>query len=381
MAEIIQYSTYARMFLMDSTGYTPTVEISKAGGAFAAAAGTVSEIGDQWYKVVLTNVDTNTAGDLAFHIEAGGAADVDFTDQVLSEATASALAVGSTANFSPTRNGIIEGAWRKCRVLGLDETMSGTLLSKGLSALQLLLRQIDEEGNQVVGWSSAPTNLTLVNNQSYYDSTDGLPTNLVELKAVSFRNTSGADLPVTITTLEGYEDIPDKFTTGDPKKIYLARNRNPASHAVYIWPLPQNVGTQSEVTGSDALNYSCIRSHTSDSTNKPITGANWRLFWEQTGSSGSTWATATSYTAPKLLRLWYTRPLADFTAANDNPDLPLGQSRTLLLRLAKDLGFDAGRNEEWDRRIAREIAESERRVFKRSRKEKTDDTKHYVRYF
>ena len=381
MADIVQYSTYARMFLMDNTGYTPTVTLSKAGGAFAAAAGTVTEIGSQWYKIVLTTVDTNTAGDLAFHITAGGAADVDFTDQVVSEAQASALTVGSTANFSPTRNGIIDAAYRKCRVLGLGETLSGAHLSEGITALNFLIRQMDEEGRQVVGWGSAPTNLALVNNQAYYDSTDGLPTNLVELRAVSFRDANGTDTPLTLITMEGYEAIADKYTTGDPSKVYLVRNRNPASHALYVWPLPQNVGTQSEVTGSDALNYVCIRTHTSDSTNQPITGANWRLFWEQSGSSGSAWATGTAYTAPKLLRLWYTRPLADFTAANDNPDLPLGQSRILMLRLAADLAVDTGKPVEFEQRLRREYQDSERRVFRRSNKEQTTDTKHFVRYF
>jgi hypothetical protein len=64
------------------TGLTPTVNISKNGAAFSGAAGVVAEIGNGWYSVSLTTNDTDTNGDLAFYITAGGADDTDFVDQV-----------------------------------------------------------------------------------------------------------------------------------------------------------------------------------------------------------------------------------------------------------------------------------------------------------
>lgn len=53
----------------------------------------------------------------------------------------------------------------------------------------------------------------------------------------------------------------------------------------------------SEVTGTDGLIYTCIRSHTSAASNKPITGADWSTYWKQTSSTGGVWATATAYSA------------------------------------------------------------------------------------
>jgi hypothetical protein len=53
----------------------------------------------------------------------------------------------------------------------------------------------------------------------------------------------------------------------------------------------------SEVTGTDALVYTCIRSHTSADADKPITGANYKSYWKQTGSTGGVWATSTAYSA------------------------------------------------------------------------------------
>ena len=65
-----------------ATGKTVTVNLSKAGAAFGAAAGTVAEIANGWYKVGLTTVDTNTVGDLAFNCTASGCDPTDFADQV-----------------------------------------------------------------------------------------------------------------------------------------------------------------------------------------------------------------------------------------------------------------------------------------------------------
>lgn len=96
MAFYLKSTAFTRMFKMiDSadhlakkTGLTCTVNLSKAGAAFGAAGGTVSEVANGWYKVALSTTDTNTAGDLAFYITATGADDTDFVDQVVDPAAA-----------------------------------------------------------------------------------------------------------------------------------------------------------------------------------------------------------------------------------------------------------------------------------------------------
>ena len=90
MATLAQSTAYTRMFLMvDSAdhvtgkaGLTVTVTLSKAGAAFGAAGGSVSEVSSGWYKIALTTTDTGTLGDLAFHCTATGADPTDFVDQV-----------------------------------------------------------------------------------------------------------------------------------------------------------------------------------------------------------------------------------------------------------------------------------------------------------
>ena len=69
------------------TGAAPAVLLSKAGAAFGAAAGAVTEVSGShgFYQVALTAVDTNTGGDLAYYITAASGDAVFMVDQVQSQ--------------------------------------------------------------------------------------------------------------------------------------------------------------------------------------------------------------------------------------------------------------------------------------------------------
>ena len=70
--------------------------------------------------------------------------------------------------------------------------------------------------------------------------------------------------------------------------------------AVFLWTeewVTKTFSASSVILGSDALNYTCIKSHTSANDNKPITGVDWTTYWKQTGSGGGAWGTATVYSA------------------------------------------------------------------------------------
>lgn len=55
-----------------------------------------------------------------------------------------------------------------------------------------------------------------------------------------------------------------------------------------------------EVIGTDTLNYTCIKGHTSNSDNKPITGPDWTDYWVQAGSSGVAWVNGIIYYADEI---------------------------------------------------------------------------------
>lgn len=85
--------------------------------------------------------------------------------------------------------------------------------------------------------------------------------------------------------------------------------KNLQAVGVRLWTIEETTKTftaSSEVTGSDAKIYTCIKSHTSATNNKPVTGANWTTYWAQRGITGGTWVTATAYSA-----------IGEFTVAED----------------------------------------------------------------
>jgi len=109
MATLQQSVPFTRSFLMVSnvdhitgqTGLSPIVTLSKAGAAFAAASGTISEIGSGWYKIALAAVDVGTVGELAFHCHASTADDTDFVDEVtLSGAPTTSLVTGGISQVT-----------------------------------------------------------------------------------------------------------------------------------------------------------------------------------------------------------------------------------------------------------------------------------------
>jgi hypothetical protein len=249
--------------------------------------------------------------------------------------TSTTPVIGSTFDANLTRDDLINMAYRDIGVLADGEVLSASLHAHGLKKLNSLIREIDASGKWL--WTETSSTITLVANQWVYTVSSGLPSDLREPDRVLYRDALGQDWPVELLSSESYAAINNKTQQGDPSKVRITVSRAIGSQTLYLWPALGTVNTQSVVTGTNAAAYKCIRSHTADSTNKPITGANYLLYWEAGGTSPATWATNTSYTAPQLLILYYRRPLYDFDAATDNPDMPSQWTRLLEYRLASDL--------------------------------------------
>lgn len=85
----------------DATGLVPVVTLSKAGGAFGAAVGAVTELADGWYKIVLDAADVDTLGQLAMRAAVATADTLDVVHQVialdLNTATVNPGAAGITS--------------------------------------------------------------------------------------------------------------------------------------------------------------------------------------------------------------------------------------------------------------------------------------------
>ncbi len=254
------------------------------------------------------------------------------------------MATGTTSDFLMTRDDLVSAALRKITRLKGSESPSAVILTNAVEALNVIIRQEDLKNTRQSKdlWAMTESHLILVANQVTYSSSDGLETNIRDIDSASYRDANGDDVPVKIIAKAQYEAIQNKNDTGDVQKIYLTEDRLLSSRVMHIWPAVASVGTTSEVTGTDALNYSCIMGHESANLNKPITGSDYSLYWRQTGSSGSAWVTGTDYANGKILRYSYKKPLFDFDSATDNPDMPSGWNKFLIFQLASDLGPEHG---------------------------------------
>lgn len=247
------------------------------------------------------------------------------------------MPTGTTANFTVTRDKLIEMAHKVIGVLEPGQVLDGDMLQDGIDMLGLIVRETDASGKWL--WTIADSkHVTLAAKTHRYDSVNGLPTTITDLVEASYRDSQGYDRPLQILKREQYETIQNKMDAGDPTLIYLTEDTTLASRAAYIWPAPVSVVTQSVVTGTDALVYKCIFPHTGEAVNRPITGANYRLAWELGGTGPATWVSGTSYVNSQSLRLTFRRPLFDFDTASDTPDFPLEWPLTILYKLAGKLG-------------------------------------------
>jgi hypothetical protein len=78
------------------TSLTVTVTLSKNGGSFVSPSGTVSEVGNGYYKVAGNATDTNTLGPLILHATASGADPTDIEYAVVAFDPQSATNLGLT---------------------------------------------------------------------------------------------------------------------------------------------------------------------------------------------------------------------------------------------------------------------------------------------
>lgn len=292
------------------------------------------------------------------------------------------MAVGTTANHTVKRNKIVEQALRAVRAVKAGQQPDNNLMRDGVTLLNSILR---EEDNTQTGlkrslWALSENHIFLNDGVYIYSSSNGLATNIQDIQSAVWRDRNGEDNPINYISPNQYEAIKVKNEVGDPTTVALVTDRTLASQTLRVNPVPTDVGTTSEVIGTDTANYQCILKHESSSDNRPITGASYSLFWKAGGSSGATWVTETDYTNGDLIRLSYKRPLFDFDLPDDDPDFPLGWSNYLKWRLAIEISpeFKVPLDErQW---YALQLEKSLKALFPSSQV-KTSDVHNKAKYF
>lgn len=161
------------------TGLSPTVVISKNGGAFGTPAGAVTELGLGWYLVAANATDTDTLGPLIVHATAAACDPVDLLYQVVKQNRRTAsmdLVLAKTTNLT-----------------GLNDIAATAIVSAG--AIQTLAGHV--VGVDLVDVTTDVTNAVTVDNVSAIASAVLALTNGTGARTVTITVNDGA------TALEG----------------------------------------------------------------------------------------------------------------------------------------------------------------------------------
>ena len=270
MAVLKQSTTYTRMFLLVQssdhltglTGATAAVTLSKAGGSFASAGGTITEVANGFYKIALTTTDTNTLGDLAFHITATSADPTDFVDQV----TANIL--GDTLPANVTQAGGVALSTHASGMIPADlRDIAGAAVSTSTAQLGVnVVTNGDKTGYSLS--QTFPTNFSAlaitaggavtagtVSDKTGYSLTQTFPTNFSALGITAGGHVSNVDTvtDLTSTTYAESSAVPAATATLKDKIVWLATlARNKITQTSTTQTLRNDGDTLSIATSTDS---------------------------------------------------------------------------------------------------------------------------------
>jgi hypothetical protein len=293
------------------------------------------------------------------------------------------MSVGTTTTHLFKRNKIVEQALRAVRAIKPGQSPDNNMMRDGVNTLNEIIREEDQDfTGDKTNLHGIATSIVLLTAGVYIysSSVGGLATDIKDLIDAQYRDRTGSQVPIKFISAEQFAQYSKQNETGDVLAVCLHEDRLLTARTLQVWPVPTSIGTASQVMGSDALNYTCILKHTSDSNNKPVTGSQYRMFWKQTGSSGVAWVTATAYSNQEAVVLTYKQPLFEFTDPDSDPDLQFGWGNYLKWRLAIDLSatFKVPMDErQW---FATQRDEAMRKINPNSRV-KTQDIHNKAKYF
>lgn len=333
--------------LTGALGATPTVRLSKAGGTLAAASGAVTELGGGQYKIVLSQADVDTIGDLALHITATGCDPTDSIEQVVGPRPTSAP-TRSTLSFYDRRAGqIVEEALLLCQGLDQDEPADGRAITQGLARMNDILRSwYTHAAHQ---WRKQEIVLPLNPSQTMYLLGDAA-TDAYWADEEDFYSTTTSAAAVAGATSIGLTDATD-YANGDYVGIELADGTRQwttavksgstltldavltdnvnAAASVYMFtsrpPRPLQVLHARRRSSSDSVDIPVkVEAHNyyRDQPAKLVTGTPVHVFYQPTLTSGRLYIWQAPSNATQQIRLTVARPFTVVVSTTDVIDIP-----------------------------------------------------------
>lgn len=196
-------SSYPLVFLLiltsdhisPATTKTPTVTISKNGGAFSSPSGAVTEIANGWYKVVGNATDSNTLGSLILHATEASSDPTDMLFEVVSYNPQSSTNLGLSA--LPTANPGANNGLGTCDANNRLKVLSGLTTNTAISNFEFLM--VLSSDHYSVGTGLTITAQTSIDNAAFISCTNS-PVEVAN--GIYYINLTAADLNGIYITLK-----------------------------------------------------------------------------------------------------------------------------------------------------------------------------------
>lgn len=205
------------------------------------------------------------------------------------------MATSGSYDFVLTRDDIINVALRRINELGTGESASATRVTECALVLNMIMKEWQADGMQL--WRKQLISVSpLTAGTNGYNIGIGQTINTTPplriIQAYYHDNTSGADTPILVKTLDEYLTYSNKTTAGTPTQLYYT---------------PPGAGISSTVGSISFFNPP-------DAT----------------------------FVATKSVVVVGVYPAADFDASTDNPDCPSFYYNALAWALAEALSYESG---------------------------------------
>jgi hypothetical protein len=221
------------------------------------------------------------------------------------------MATSGTVAFRPNVEEIITEAFERC---GIDtQTRTGDHAISARRSINLLFSEFANRG--INYWTVTSNTLTLVSGTSSY----ALPAGTIDIMDAVVRDSSSStDTIINRITLQEYNQLPNKTSSGKPSQFMIDRQYTPV---IYLWQVP-NTSTYSIVYW--ALNQQEDVTASNQDSDIPYR-------WSDTICAGLASKLAIKYAPDKfqLLNEMYERSFS-FAASSDNDGVSLRIQPTAL---------------------------------------------------
>jgi len=221
------------------------------------------------------------------------------------------MATSGTVAFRPNVEEIIAESFERC---GIDaQTRTGDHAKAARRSLNLLFSEFSNRG--INFWTVSQNTLTLINGTANYT----LPVGTIDILDAVIRDTSsGVDQIINRVTIQEYNQIPNKTSSGKPNQFMIDRQYTPV---IYFWNVPD--------TSTYSMVYWAMNQQEDVTASNQDTDIPYR--WSDTLCAGLSAKLAMKYAPDKfqILNEMYERSFG-FAASSDNDGVSLKIQPTAL---------------------------------------------------